>query len=160
MPRIISLNFNGIRSAARKGCFEWLARQKADVLCVQEIKAQAEDMVPAFLTPRTSASHMHGHFHYAEKKGYSGAGVYSRVAPSKVRSETGMQRNSSRMPSSVRLPQFLTRPMSFIVTIGRSLMPASRTRRHLRSSIRELTLGAILFAVGMRGGARRWVQIV
>ncbi len=85
MPRIISLNFNGIRSAARKGCFEWLARQKADVFCVQEIKAQADDMVPGFLAPRTGGSHMHGHFHYAEKKGYSGAGVYSRAAPSKVR---------------------------------------------------------------------------
>lgn len=80
MLRIISLNFNGIRSAAKKGCFEWLASQKADVLCVQELKAQATDMTPEFLAP----GKLTGHFHYAEKKGYSGTGVYSKIKPAKV----------------------------------------------------------------------------
>ena len=80
MLRIISLNFNGIRSAAKKGCFEWLAAQKADALCVQELKAQAADMTPDFLAP----GKLKGHFHYAEKKGYSGAGVYARATPQKV----------------------------------------------------------------------------
>ena len=80
MLRIISLNFNGIRSAAKKGCFEWLATQKADALCVQELKAQAADMTPDFLAP----GKLKGHFHYAEKKGYSGAGVYARATPQKV----------------------------------------------------------------------------
>ena len=80
MPRIISLNFNGIRSAAKKGCFAWLAAQKADALCVQELKAQAADMTPEFLAPGT----LRGHFHYAQKKGYSGAGVYAREAAKKV----------------------------------------------------------------------------
>ena len=80
MLRIISLNFNGIRSAAKKGCFEWLAAQKADALCVQELKAQAADMTPNFLAP----GKLKGHFHYAGKKGYSGAGVYARATPQKV----------------------------------------------------------------------------
>ena len=80
MLRIISLNFNGIRSAAKKGCFEWLAQQKPDALCVQELKAQAADMTADFLTP----GKLSGHFHYAQKKGYSGAGVYARTAPQKV----------------------------------------------------------------------------
>jgi exodeoxyribonuclease-3 len=75
MKRIISLNLNGIRSAAKKGCFHWLAKQQADVLCVQELKAQAADMTEEFLAP----AGLTGYFHYAEKKGYSGAGVYSHL---------------------------------------------------------------------------------
>ncbi len=82
--RIISLNLNGIRSAAKKGCFDWLARQKADILCVQELKAQQADMSDDFLAPAVAGRRLHGHFHYAEKKGYSGAGVYSREKPKKV----------------------------------------------------------------------------
>ena len=80
MPRIISLNLNGIRSAAKKGCFEWLATQKADALCVQELKAQSADMTPEFIAP----GKLRGHFHYAQKKGYSGTGVYTRKAAKKV----------------------------------------------------------------------------
>jgi exodeoxyribonuclease-3 len=80
MTKIISANLNGIRSAAKKGFFEWLAKESADFVCVQELKAQAADMTPDFLTPHG----YHGHFHYAEKKGYSGAGVYSRSKPDAV----------------------------------------------------------------------------
>ena len=75
--RIISLNLNGIRAAARKGAFEWLATQQADVICVQELKAQQADMHAELLA---NATHT-GWFHYAEKKGYSGAGLYARVPP-------------------------------------------------------------------------------
>jgi exodeoxyribonuclease-3 len=75
--RIVSLNLNGIRSAARKGVFPWLAAQDADVICVQELKAQEADMTAEFLAHATHT----GWFHYAEKKGYSGAGLYARVPP-------------------------------------------------------------------------------
>jgi exodeoxyribonuclease-3 len=81
MPKIISANLNGIRSAAKKGFFEWMAKQNADFVCVQELKAQAPDMTPEFLTPDGYV----GHFHYAEKKGYSGVGVYSKLKPNAVR---------------------------------------------------------------------------
>jgi exodeoxyribonuclease-3 len=81
MPTIISANLNGIRSAARKGFFDWIAAQSADFICVQELKAQAADMTPEFLSPPGYV----GHFHYAEKKGYSGVGVYSKRAPNAVR---------------------------------------------------------------------------
>lgn len=81
MPRIISANLNGIRSAARKGFFEWLTKQSADFICVQELKAQAADMTPEFLNPEGYV----GHFHYAEKKGYSGVGLYSKRKPNAVR---------------------------------------------------------------------------
>jgi exodeoxyribonuclease-3 len=84
MQRIITLNLNGIRSAAKKGCFDWLPAQKADVLCVQELKAQAADMTADFLRPGAASKRMHGHFHYAEKKGYSGVGLYSRALPDRV----------------------------------------------------------------------------
>lgn len=84
--KIITLNLNGIRSAARKGFLEWLARQQADVVCVQEIKAQAADMTAELLSP----AGYHGHFHYAEKKGYSGVGLYSRAKPAKVATGFGV----------------------------------------------------------------------
>ncbi|PHV08041.1 MULTISPECIES: exodeoxyribonuclease III [Rugamonas] len=81
MPKIISANLNGIRSAAKKGFFTWMAAQDADFVCVQELKAQAPDMSEDFLNPPG----YHGNFHYAEKKGYSGTGIYSRSAPDQVR---------------------------------------------------------------------------
>ncbi len=80
MLRIISLNLNGIRSAAGKGCFDWLAGQRADVVCVQELKAQEADLSPALRAP----AGYQGWFHYAEKKGYSGVGIYARRAPDRV----------------------------------------------------------------------------
>jgi len=80
MLRVITLNLNGIRSAAAKGVFRWLARQKADIFCVQEIKAQASDMTAELL----AAAGFRGYFHYAEKKGYSGVGLYCRREPDRV----------------------------------------------------------------------------
>jgi exodeoxyribonuclease-3 len=87
MPKIISANLNGIRSAHKKGFFNWMAAQTADFVCVQELKAQHGDMTEEFLTP----GGYHGHFHYAEKKGYSGTGVYSKVKPDAVRTGFGSE---------------------------------------------------------------------
>ncbi len=78
--RIITLNVNGIRSAERKGFLRWLGRSRADVVCVQEIKAQADDMSAKLLAP----SGFQGFFHHADKRGYSGVGVYTRHKPVKV----------------------------------------------------------------------------
>ena len=78
--RIISVNLNGIRSAASKGFYEWLAQQDADIICLQELKAQAPDMTAQMLEPQG----YHGYFHYAEKKGYSGVGIYCRGQPQQV----------------------------------------------------------------------------
>lgn len=75
--RIITLNLNGIRSAANKGFFDWMRLQYADVICLQEVKAQAADLTQEMLAPFG----YHGYFHYAEKKGYSGVGIYTRVVP-------------------------------------------------------------------------------
>ena len=78
--RIITLNFNGIRSAYNKGFLEWFGKQDADILCVQELKAQAGDMTPDMFSPLG----YHGYFHYAEKKGYSGVAIYSKRKPDNV----------------------------------------------------------------------------
>ena len=78
--RIITVNLNGIRSAAGKGFYEWLALQDADIVCLQELKAQAADMTAQMLAPEG----YHGYFHYAEKKGYSGVGIYCRERPLRI----------------------------------------------------------------------------
>ena len=77
MTRIISANLNGIRSANTKGFFNWLATQNADIVCVQELKAQADVVETAF----AQTTEHQGYFHYAEKKGYSGVGIYTRHTP-------------------------------------------------------------------------------
>ena len=77
MLRVITLNLNGVRSASAKGFYSWLARQRADAVCVQELKARAPDMTRQMLAPRG----LYGYFHYAEKKGYSGVGLYLRRQP-------------------------------------------------------------------------------
>ncbi len=80
MLRIVTANLNGIRSAASKGFYHWLAGQAADVVCLQELKAQAPDLSQEMLSPPG----YHGYFHYAEKKGYSGVGLYTRRQPDQV----------------------------------------------------------------------------
>ena len=81
MFKLSSLNLNGIRSATSKGLEAWLDQMRPDCICVQEVKAQAPDVQGKFDT----LSGLSGHFHFAEKKGYSGVGIYTRHAPSDVR---------------------------------------------------------------------------
>ncbi|MCP5269965.1 MAG: exodeoxyribonuclease III [Burkholderiaceae bacterium] len=78
--RLVTLNLNGIRSAADKGFVEWATQTGADCMGVQEIKAQADVVGERF----SKLGDLDGHFHYAEKKGYSGVGLYTRKAPSDV----------------------------------------------------------------------------
>ena len=78
--QIITLNLNGIRAAAKKGFLSWLVEQSADIVCVQELKAQMPDLVEDMLKPNG----YHGYFHCAEQKAYSGVGIYSRIQPDRV----------------------------------------------------------------------------
>ncbi|MDW5440964.1 exodeoxyribonuclease III [Polaromonas sp. SM01] len=80
MFKLTSLNLNGIRSATSKGLEDWLAQTTPDCLCVQELKAQAADVSERF----EEMAGLKGHFHFAEKKGYSGVGVYTKHEPSDV----------------------------------------------------------------------------
>ncbi len=82
--RIISYNVNGIRSAISKGFLEWLDGERPDVVCLQETKAQP-DQIPVFHFEELGYS---SYWHSAEKKGYSGVAILSREEPDQV--EYGM----------------------------------------------------------------------
>lgn len=86
MLRVITANLNGVRSAASKGFFDWVALQGAEILGVQEVKAQHDDVAGV----HCKAGDMKGHFHYAEKKGYSGVGIYVGQTPSDVLTGLGV----------------------------------------------------------------------
>ena len=85
MLRIITLNLNGIRSAWNKDVFPWLTAQNADVVCLQELKAQDADLAYEMKAP----GGLHAYYHCAEKKGYSGVGLWCRQAPDAVIEGTG-----------------------------------------------------------------------
>lgn len=78
--RIITANLNGIRAAAKKGFFPWMLAQDADVICLQELKAQVDQLTREMLAPEG----YHGYFHDAEKKGYSGVAIYCKRLPDRV----------------------------------------------------------------------------
>jgi exodeoxyribonuclease-3 len=78
--RLVTLNLNGIRSAASKGFEAWAEGVAADCMGVQEVKCQQCDVDGRF----EHVAGMTGHFHFADKKGYSGVGLYSRKKPSAV----------------------------------------------------------------------------
>ena len=80
MFRLVSLNLNGIRAAAAKGFEAWAEGVGADCMGVQEVKAQADTVVGRF----DRIAGLQGHFHFAEKKGYSGVGIYTRQPPTDV----------------------------------------------------------------------------
>lgn len=83
--KIMTLNANGIRSAANKGFFEWMLKQRPDVVCLQETKAQEHQLAPEVQKLRG----YYGYFHDAEKKGYSGVAIYCRREPDRVRMGLG-----------------------------------------------------------------------
>ena len=78
--KVVTFNANGIRSAARKGFYAWMAEVDADLICIQELKAQQEQLTDEMLSP---CGYL-GYFHFAEKKGYSGTAVYTKVQPNEV----------------------------------------------------------------------------
>lgn len=78
--KIISFNVNGIRAAVTKGLYDWLAKESPDIVCLQEIKAQEDQIDQESLT----AMGYHCYFHPAKKKGYSGVAIFSKLKPTKV----------------------------------------------------------------------------
>lgn len=83
--KIITLNANGIRSAHRKGFFEWMHKQSVDIVCIQEVKAWTDQLDMEVLSPQG----FHGFFNAAEKKGYSGVAMYTRKRPDRVSDRLG-----------------------------------------------------------------------
>ncbi len=78
--RVMTLNINGIRAGARKGFFDWFAQQSVDVLCLQEIKAQEDQLQDPVFNP----DGYHRYLACAEKKGYSGVALYLKKTPEQV----------------------------------------------------------------------------
>jgi hypothetical protein len=85
MTKIITCNTNGIRAAARKGFFDWLQLQQADVVCIQETKAQRHQLSDPLFSP----AGYHCYYNDAIKPGYSGTALYSRVKPQRVTTSLG-----------------------------------------------------------------------
>ena len=113
--RITSLNLNGIRSAFRKGLQPWMEKHGADILCLQEIKIADADLTDDLRHPPGYT----GHFHHAEKKGYSGVGLYLRNAAQRVNIGLDCEVRS-RGPHH---PRRLERP------VGHQRLPAVRFQR-------------------------------
>lgn len=80
MIRVITANLNGIRSAAKKGFYDWLEKQNADFVCLQETKAQLAVLTDELYRPKG----YHCYFSDAVKKGYSGVGLYTKKNPDRV----------------------------------------------------------------------------
>jgi exodeoxyribonuclease-3 len=146
MLRIVTLNLNGIRSACRKGFLDWIHAQAADVVCVQEVKAQHADLDDTMRALGEAA----GHFHFAQQKGYSGVGLYSRNAPRTVRSGFGCDEFDAEgryveadfgaytvisvyVPSGSSSPERQAAKFRFLERFGRHLL-------ELKASGREIVL--------------------
>jgi len=85
--RIITLNCNGIRAAARKGLFNWLATVDADIVCLQETKAQIDQLTDPIFHP----DNFHSYYFDAERKGYAGTALYCRAKPLKITKGLGFE---------------------------------------------------------------------
>jgi exodeoxyribonuclease-3 len=83
--KVISYNVNGIRAAIKKGFLEWLKTHPADVICIQENKAQQSDVESAMFNDLG----YHDHWFCAQKKGYSGVTVFTKIKPDHVQCGTG-----------------------------------------------------------------------
>jgi exodeoxyribonuclease III len=86
--KIISCNVNGIRAAKRKGFFDWMREQDADIVCLQEIKISQDALVDDI----RCIPGYHSFFNHAEKRGYAGVAVYTKEEPSYVKDIIGIQR--------------------------------------------------------------------
>jgi exodeoxyribonuclease-3 len=125
--RIVTLNVNGLRSAAAKGLMPWVRRQKADVVCLQEIKAHEADLPKRLIAPRG----LHAYFHPAEKRGYSGVAIYAKREPDRVTLGLGV-------PDIDAQGRYLQLDFARL-SVGRSISRrARRARRPRRASSRSL----------------------
>lgn len=89
--KIISYNVNGIRAAIQKGFISWLAEQAADIICIQELKAEREQVD----TQEIEALGYHIYWHSAQKKGYSGVAIFSKIKPNHVEIGCGIEKYDS-----------------------------------------------------------------
>ena len=104
--KVISINTNGIRAAARKGFFDWLQQQQADIVCVQETKAQIDQLEDEQFHPEGYVTA----YYDAQKKGYSGTAIYARQKPLEIIRGFG----DSEFDNEGRYLEFRYKNISFI----------------------------------------------
>ncbi|VAW76685.1 Exodeoxyribonuclease III [hydrothermal vent metagenome] len=132
--KVISLNANGIRAATRKGFFDWMKRQQAQVICIQETKAWREQLEDPIYWPKN----WHGHFVDASKKGYSGVAIYSRIKPDKIIEGIGWD----AFDSEGRYLQFDFGKLS-VISIYLPSGSSKESRQHFKYEVLD-RLGAVL----------------
>lgn len=88
ITRLLSWNVNGIRGVQKKGFLEWLERESPDILCLQEIKAQPDNLETCLTAPPGYTSY----WNCAQRKGYSGVAVYTKEQPTSVELTMGIER--------------------------------------------------------------------
>ena len=86
--KIISYNVNGIRAAMRKGFIEWLQAANPDIICLQEIKANFDQVE---IKEIEKAGYPYHYWYSAQKKGYSGVAILSKIKPNHVEYGTGIE---------------------------------------------------------------------
>jgi exodeoxyribonuclease-3 len=86
--KILSWNVNGLRAADKKGLYDWFKKDSPDILCLQEIKAQPEQ-VPPYLRNRPGYNI---YWNSAKKKGYSGVVTYTKVQPTEIKKGFGINK--------------------------------------------------------------------
>ena len=84
--KIVTYNVNGVRAALNKGLIDWLKATKPDILCLQEIKAEKEQVDVALFE---TLGYKYHYWYSAQKKGYSGVGLYSKRTPDSVTAGLG-----------------------------------------------------------------------
>ena len=93
--RIVTWNVNGVRQIVQKNISQWLGTTSPDILCLQEIKAEASQFFDVFAPDLFSPSPYHLYANAAERKGYSGVGVLSKQQPLSVKLHLGLERFDS-----------------------------------------------------------------
>jgi exodeoxyribonuclease-3 len=114
---------NGIRAAAKKGFFTWLEQQQPDVVCLQETKAQPEQLSDALFHP----AGYHCYYHSAQKRGYSGVAVYTRQQPDEIIEGIGWE----EIDQEGRYLEVRLGDLHFISLYVHSSGSSSKPERHL-----------------------------
>jgi exodeoxyribonuclease III len=86
--KIISYNVNGIRAAIQKGFIAWLSQENPDIICLQELKAEEEQVDLAEI----KSLGYHVYWQSAQKKGYSGVGIFTKIKPVSVQYGCGIEK--------------------------------------------------------------------
>ncbi|HHD92539.1 MAG TPA: exodeoxyribonuclease III [Candidatus Portnoybacteria bacterium] len=86
--KILSWNVNGLRAIYRKGFLSWLGKSQADIVCLQEIKAQKEQLPEEIIKPKG----YYTYFNSAQRKGYSGTAIFSKEKPRKIKTILGLEK--------------------------------------------------------------------